>query len=380
MNALDDFQVQCGIAPPKVELAALWRELEAEANCSFFQGWDWTGCLFAERFPDPVLARVTRHGQTKALALFNRRGRVAGAERLLLGESGTMMDQVFLEHNGPLVARDAPEALPLCLAGCLAGAVTGRMLVLSGVNDAVLAAARQAGVVHLDATRWAPFVDLGAMRRNGNTILDLVSSNTRYQLRRSARRYEQAGAIVVRRAETDTEAMSFLDALAALHQATWRSRGRPGAFATPEFRRFHAALIGRGVGAGRVDLLEISAGARLIGYLLNFVHKDRVYAYQSGFNYADAGTHEKPGLVCHFAAIGHYAARGLSVYDFLAGDDRYKASFAGEAVPLHWVRLGRRFSPAGEMLRLRNAADAMRSYFSTLAGPGRGRSSGGAPG
>lgn len=39
-----------------------WRELEARANCSFFQSWTWTGCLAEERFPDPVLLQAEREG------------------------------------------------------------------------------------------------------------------------------------------------------------------------------------------------------------------------------------------------------------------------------------------------------------------------------
>ena len=341
--------VQVGPPPPEAALAALWRG-------SFFQSWNWTGCLYAERFPNPVLVQVTKAGEVKALALFNRSGTLFGAQRLLLGETGNAMDSLFIEHNAPLVARDTPEALGACLTGVL----PGRLLVLSGISDAMLAAARAAGVIRCDITRHAPRVDLAAMRQSGKTILDLVSSNTRYQLRRSIRRYEVSGAIKIRRATSDTEAIGFLDALAALHTTTWRSRGLPGAFAAPSFLRFHQAMIGRGVGAGSVDVLEITAGSRLIGYLMNFVYRNQVYAYQSGFDYADAGPHEKPGLVCHHAAIMHYADRQMDVYDFLEGDDRYKASFADQTIPLHWIRMAGAFTPAGEMLRLRNLLDRLK--------------------
>ncbi len=360
LTATGDCKLQVAPPPPEAALAALWRGLEPQADASFFQSWDWLGCLYAERFPDPVLVTVTQGNAVKGLALFNRRGASFGAGLLRLGETGTAIDQVFIEHNGPLVARDAPEALALCLAAAL----PGHMLVLSGIGDAALAAAQGLGVARCDVTRRAPRVDLAAMRRQGKTILGLVSSNARYQIRRSVKRYEGAGAITVRRAKDDTEARRFLDALAALHNETWRGRGMPGAFAQPLFQRFHDALIERGVLSGTVDLLEIAAGGRLIGYLLNFVYGNQVYAYQSGFNYADAGPHEKPGLACHFAAIEYYAARGLDVYDFLAGDDRYKTSFADQSVSLHWARLARPFTLAGEMLRLRNAADQVRSGLS----------------
>jgi CelD/BcsL family acetyltransferase involved in cellulose biosynthesis len=89
--------------------------------------------------------------------------------------------------------------------------------------------------------------------------------------------------------------------------------------------------------AGEVDLLRITAGSSTVGYLYNFIHRGRVYAYQSGFDYAGAGAHEKPGLTCHRLAIEHYLSEGMDSYDFLAGEDRYKASLANTSTDLHWV-------------------------------------------
>jgi len=53
-------------------LEAKWRDLETRSNPSFFQSWTWTGCLVAERFPDPVLVEARDRERTVALALFNR--------------------------------------------------------------------------------------------------------------------------------------------------------------------------------------------------------------------------------------------------------------------------------------------------------------------
>jgi CelD/BcsL family acetyltransferase involved in cellulose biosynthesis len=129
----------------------------------------------------------------------------------------------------------------------------------------------------------------------------------------------------------------MLDRLAVLHQAHWTRRGKPGAFAGPAFRRFHRALLARAVPRGEADLLCIAAGGREIGYLYNFRFRERVLAYQSGFDYATAGAHEKPGMTCHHAAIEAALAEGMDCYDFLAGAQRYKSSLAGAEVPLHWL-------------------------------------------
>ena len=330
------------------KLSVEWRLLEAAADCSFFQGWTWVGCLAEHRFTRPVLLEARRtDGRPAALALLNRTGKLR--VRLHLGESGNRgLDAPFVEHNGPLMGRDVAGLLPRCVETLLthplqhAGRWLPRRLVLSGVDTAHLAAAQLAGRVIRLRTRTAPFVDLAALGPGDDAYLASLSANTRYQLRRSIRRYEEAGAITVHRARSVAEALTFLDELARLHQKTWSARGMPGAFATPTFVHFHRVLIARGMPRNEVDVLRISAGDLVLGYLYNFVYRGRVSSYQAGFNYATADRHRKPGLTSHVAAIAHYIAQGSSIYDFLAGGDRYKLSLANAQTDLHWLEIAAR--------------------------------------
>lgn len=329
-------------------LGAGWRALEADADASFFQSWTWVGCLAAERFPRPLLLQAWRGERLAGLALLNRRGWLR--ERLLLGESGDpALDAVFVEYNGSLMARGEDELRADCLGGLLQYTLPrcrwrlGRRLVLSGVDEAHLIAARAAGTVRLRRSGPVPFVDLTVLDETEGGFLDSLSANARYQIRRSARRYEEmAGPLAVRRAASVAEGLDFLAALACLHQSSWTARGKPGAFAGEAFVRFHRALIARGLPRGEVDLLRIDAGARVVGYLYNFVYRGRVLSYQSGFDYAAAGPHQKPGLTCHAAAIKRYRDEGASAYDFLAGGDRYKSSLSNARTVLHWLEVAPR--------------------------------------
>jgi CelD/BcsL family acetyltransferase involved in cellulose biosynthesis len=324
-----------------------WRALEARSDCSFFQSWTWTGCLAEERFSDPILLEAFHGGRRAVLGLFNRRRDWLGRERLLLGESGLARhDSVFIEWNGLLAARDAPMAL---LADCLRAACCGslgghrsrtsRQVVLSGVGSAEVDAARRTGQALLvRRSMAAPFVDLTNIRSIGRKYLSELSANARYQIRRSDRAY---GELVLRRAGSRDEALQYLDELAALHQATWQRRGRPGAFAQPNFARFHRELIERGLHRGEIALLQLVSDAGIVGFLYNFEWHGTVSAYQSGFDYPGAGKHQKPGLTCHHQAIEDAALRGLARYDFLAGADRYKRSLATAETELYWAQLGK---------------------------------------
>ena len=343
-------------------LGPRWQALERRGDPSFFQTWHWVGCLAEERYPNPILLEAVRAGETVALALFNCRPSRLAPRTLWLGESGLpALDTVYVEHNGPLVARDEAALLPALLRGLLAAGGRAerfsRRVVLSGVPDAVRDAGATVGVTRVAQTQPAPVIDLGT------DWMAALSANTRHQLRRSARRFAEGGPLALRRAATSAEARAFLAELAALHQAAWTGRGMPGAFANPSFGRFHDALIARAWDSGTIDLCRITAGEAVVGLLYNFRHRGRVLAYQSGFAPPPAGdgaAQRKAGLTCHHLAIEASRAAGMHHYDFLAGADRYKTSLApAPPVQLHWMELAPRWSSRGIFLRVRDFRHAL---------------------
>ncbi|WP_149536598.1 GNAT family N-acetyltransferase [Siccirubricoccus phaeus] len=329
-------------------LGAEWRGLEARAApFTPFQSWSWVGCLAAERYADPVLLRAERDGRLLGLALCNRR-----AGRLCLAEAGeAALDAPFIEHNAPLLAAEAgPElAAALLRRGWLVPGV--RWLVLSGVAPGLAAAA--GGTPWRWQARPAPWVDLAALRAAGQSHLAALSANARQQLRRALRGAERHGKLRLERAATPAEAAAFLDQLMALHGASWRARGKPGAFATTFARRFHQALVAEALPRGEVDLLRVSAGARVLGLLYNLRRSGRIHAYQSGFDLAGEAGRDRPGLVCHHLAIEAALAEGAACYDFLAGEARYKRSLANAEAALVWAELVPRWSAAGLLARAR---------------------------
>lgn len=334
-------------------LERLWSDLEPKADSSFFQSWFWTGCLVEERFCDPVVLTVRADDCVVGLGLFNnRRRRFIGRPTLWLGESGNpVYDAIFIEHNGLLLDRSQPkELLGACLLAAQRGKIDeiqagrGRLIMLSGVGDEYIAATRALSRVRVLVSRAAPFVDLATIRERGKEFLDCTSANTRYQIRRSNRRYAEVGPIAIQRAKDVDDAQDFLTSLAGFHQSYWLRRGKPGAFANPLFERFHRTLINRAFASGGTDLLKISAGDKVIGYLYNLTWRGQICAYQSGFDYALSHPHQKPGLTCHHTAIEMYLTQGARRYDFLAGAQQYKTSLSSDTENIHWLRVGGGYS------------------------------------
>ena len=231
------------LASPGV--AAEWQALKAHAHASFFQSWTWVGCLTPERFADPVLLCAEHGGALVGLALLNRRG-----SRLWLGESGeAALDAVYVEHNGPLLARGHANVLARCLRTLLQH---GRV-VLSGVDDAHLAAARAVGAVRLRRSALAPWLDLSRLGPGEDAFLTSLSANTRQQLRRSDRSYAASGPVSVRRAADTWQRRAGGAAPGALDRTRPARRVRqPGLPALPPRPAGARGAARRGRAAARV--------------------------------------------------------------------------------------------------------------------------------
>ncbi|MGB8275460.1 MAG: GNAT family N-acetyltransferase [Alphaproteobacteria bacterium] len=338
-ESIDDFHA----------LERMWRDLEGRADASFFLTWGWIGCwlrhLPAGAAPRLLVARAD--GQVVGLAVVVPRTRTRHgfitSDGLFLHETGDPdCDALTIEHNGILADRRVrAEVTRRCVSWLAAAVPDWEELVMSGVGPdyAALAAGTGLGVA-VQMTRACPYVDLAAIRTSQRDYLDTRSGNTRYQIRRAMRRYEQVGPLAATAASTADEALAYFEELGRLHQAYWTGRGRPGSFSNPHFVRFHRALIAGCFGGGQIQLLRLSAGTQPFGYLYNLVNNGRVHNYQSGLVY-DADGKMKPGIVSHYLAIDYNLRRGASVYDFLAGEDQYKRSLMTDASALVWLVLQR---------------------------------------
>jgi CelD/BcsL family acetyltransferase involved in cellulose biosynthesis len=330
--------------PALAELERQWRALEAVASPSFFISWAWIGSMLAAipQASRPMLLRGRARGETVALALLGsavtrRRHGLVGSRGLYLNETGDRrFDAMTIEHNRVLGAAGADAAILDALLAWFAG-LRGEAdeLHLSGSllrwPPAALARYR---LLHREIVTPAYSLDLELLATSDGALDPVLSANARQQLRRAFRRFEAQGPLHLREAATAAEAQGWFTELKALHCASWERRGVAHSFAGGFFERFHRLLIERSFAEGAIQMVEARVGERAIGYLYNFRWDGRIYAYQSGF--ADADPRERPGIVTHALAIRHAFRSGLQVYDFMAGRNRLKESFATRCEPMLW--------------------------------------------
>ena len=321
-----------------------WRALEAISTASFFTSWRWIGTLLAAvpAARHPSLLRGVVQGETVALALLGaavtrRRHGLIQTRSLHLNEIGDpSFDALTIEHNGILAASGRePEVYEAALAWFAGMSHEADELCFSG---SMLRPSEEVvegrGLGRSETSVPSYSVDLALLAPSNGELYPVLSANARQQLRRAFRNFERRGSLCLTAATTLEEALKFFAELKALHSASWERRAKVHAFTGAVFERFHRRLIESSFDDGGIQLLKASAGEWVIGYLYNFRQGSRIYAYQSGF--AEAAQGERPGVVAHALAVRRAFRTGARVYDFMAGRNRLKQSFATRCEPMLW--------------------------------------------
>ncbi|MGI9436122.1 MAG: GNAT family N-acetyltransferase, partial [Geminicoccaceae bacterium] len=316
-------------------LAAMWRSLEDRSDARFFLSWPWISCWLAtiDCRPDLLIAR--RHGEIVGLGLvlvrLRTRHRVMPVQTLFLHHTGDQdQDIITMEYNDFLLdQRYAREVRRACLRFLLAAtAIDGRRvgeLLLSGIDEALVGEIRTLGRPHHElANAGSAWVDLVGIRRSGQSYQDGLKPSVTRRIRRSMTLYQARGAVKMDIASTVEGALAYFEQAGALHQERWTAKGHPGAFAYPFYVTFHRRLIETAFPLGHVELVRVTVAGEPIGFLYNFLYRNKVYYYFSGFRFED-DNRLKPGLVCHSLSIERHLNSGMDAYDFMAGEQRYKS-------------------------------------------------------
>ncbi|WP_336366669.1 GNAT family N-acetyltransferase [Marinobacter sp. C2H3] len=310
-----------------------WLALEARAHPTVFLSWQWLGHWLRVYEPVAWVLRVHDGDRLVGLGLVveteERRHGVLRSRCLRLHQTGhRLLDQIWIEYNGFLAEAGWEEAVARACLGYLDREMAGWDEFIIGAIDAE-EAEQYAHITGLHKhVRWeAPCygVDLDALRSRGSGYLETLSRNTRYQINRSHRLYEERGPVRLVRPESVDEALAVFDRIGPRHLERWGRGPDQSGFANPDFVRFHREMIRAQWPQGGVDLVSLMAGDEEIASFYNLLYDRVVYFYLGGMA-PEADNRFKPGLLGHSLCIEHYEARGFRYYDFMGGDERYKAN------------------------------------------------------
>ena len=332
-------------------LSPEWRTLaEQSSHTSFFLTVEWIDAwmtAFGPVLRPDILAFRSGGRLVGACLLVERSVRVGpfSITRVFLNTAGEDDEEdTTIEYNGLLCLDDWREAVVRCFAGYLGrrkwdeffadGLSPGTML------DSLRALCFEPYPQSVRVGR-SFYMDLAAARDGARTFEQCLGARSRKNIRRYLNLYRAIGEVRTEVPADVAGALAMLDEMIALHQETWRLRGRPGAFASPRVLTLHRELVRQTFSAGGTQLLRVSAGNEVVGIAYNLILRGKVYAYQQGLRYVD-DPRLHPGFVTTSCAIQHCVDHGLDEYDHLAGNHIDKRALSTADRPLTWVRCRRR--------------------------------------
>ena len=330
------------------ELEAKWRNLEADADCSFFLSWSWIGpWLQLPHAPaDLYLFQCHADDTLVALAIVHNgviyRRRVLRSRTLSINEALDGAFNMVIEYNGVLVRNGheahAYEQLMAALSQENWDEFRLSQAPYSTYQSFAALVNKRPSLKLIDDAQYGTWIAPLEGITDVDSIIGKLSKNRRWQIRRSIKEYEKEGPLSIVSAASTEQALTFFERLGLLHTERWNRAGEAGSFARPTWVEFHCNLIRQAFDRGEVQLVRICCGEREIGYIYNFLWRKHVLMLQSGFAQETSNV-LRPGYISHIFAMHLNAQLGNTHYDFLMGDAEYKRVLAEEHPPLTSFRI-----------------------------------------
>jgi CelD/BcsL family acetyltransferase involved in cellulose biosynthesis len=269
-----------------------------------------------------VLLAIEQDALVGVLPAYVVRSLAQGATLRLLGDG-----EVCSDHLGLLAVANCGREVGEAMAAHLAAdrrwdAVDFPAIDEADIPTAALFAGLDAAgcdVAHVpDHPVWT--IDLPG---DWEEFLALQSKSHRKQLRQAERRVLETGRAAWHPVTSASDFDAAWQMLVDLHQRRRQSLGERGCFASPAWAGFHRDVAPQLLAAGRLRLswLELDGTPAAAEYHLAGTHT--TFAYQGGVD--PARLDEEPGRLSNIRTIQQAIAEGHARFDFLRGDEPYKA-------------------------------------------------------
>ncbi|MHB1035760.1 MAG: GNAT family N-acetyltransferase [Pirellulales bacterium] len=164
-----------------------------------------------------------------------------------------------------------------------------------------------------------------------------LSKSNRGQIRQADRQAFETGRAVVHRVQRQEDLPRGIEILIDLHQRRRLGLGEPGCFASERFTAFHREAMARMLSAGRLRLSWLELDGRPVAVEYHLMHQGVWSVYQAGME--PEALHESPGRLALIVALRQAFAEGAHGFDFLRGDEPYKAHWRAEPKAMEKLRI-----------------------------------------
>ena len=173
-------------------------------------------------------------------------------------------------------------------------------------------------------------------------FLNNLGKNLRYQLRKGLKELQKLGAEFIE-VKDEEELEHAFNILIDLHQKRWKSKGKPGAFHSVNFTRFHKELAKNLLKNNRLQFVLLKLNEKYLGAIYNFKYHNRIYFYQSGILTYSKNKHIRPGNLLHAYCIRKGIEENYKYYDFLKiGKNTYKHQWGKPLDTLVEIRIAKK--------------------------------------
>jgi CelD/BcsL family acetyltransferase involved in cellulose biosynthesis len=187
-----------------------------------------------------------------------------------------------------------------------------------------------------------------------------ISKSHRKQLRQLERRVLESDRAVWHRCSSAADFDSAWNVLVDLHQRRRRSLGEPGCFASRVFHGFHKEVPKRLLARGQLRLSWLALDGAPAAAEYHFADNSTTYAYQGGVDPDRLA--DEPGRLSTILCLRAAIEEGHTTFDFMRGDEPYKAHWRAAAQPTYDYRV----VPNRRLARLRGRVLSLADI--TLAG------------
>jgi len=320
-----------------------WLNLQKKSKSNFFISWVWIGKWLKSINKNYYLVEAVDGDKTVGLGILvpktDLRFGFIPIKQLYLNRTGSAKeDQIWIEYNDFLldeakesVIRKKMIAELVCYKKLWSELHIG-ISEISVLENNIEASLR----INMISILKGYYNSLPLGNNIFEAILASFSKNTRYQIKRSQKLLSTLGPLSIKSVQSPDQALSCLEDIAKGHRDKWKNTPSGSGFDNHHFTSFHHDMVKHEIDNNTADILVLLGGKEVLGYLYNFCYQKKVYFYLSNIK-QHANNKIKIGLLMHTLAMEHYAKKGFEIYDFLAGDARYKKSLSSKTYEMGYV-------------------------------------------
>lgn len=336
-SLINGFEIEISHSYDIEELRQQWQRIQEGQSLPFFLTWSWISCWLVTYSPDLVIISARYENKVVAIGLFTRSTQIrhsfVRSQQYRLHQMGdTLLDQIWMEYNDFIcIDQHRVPAVNACLLALQQSNEKWDEIILSMISTSRadnIQKAISGSQILLTNPCYAKNLD--SIEGDNPQYLATLNANTRYQIGRSRRLYEQLhGEINYQLAQNVEEALALFHEAGKYHVLRWSDSG----FNNKDFILFHENLIKNSIDNNAINLMKITSGDTTIAILyFHLVGRD-VYFYLQGINY-ESNAKLKPGLVAHALATQYYLDKGMRKYDYMGGYSQYKCQLSNQAEDL----------------------------------------------